>query len=82
MSGVSQKYGHILGVGTTVDADPGGKRGDTARCDLRTAVPPILNITTPKGAQSLGERQQPLRIPIWRSHWNWGQRSPAFSGVS
>ena len=80
MSGVGQKYGHILGVGTAIDADPGCKRGDTTRCNLRTAVPPILNITPPKGALSPGERWQPPRIPIWRSHQNWGWRSPAFSG--
>ena len=35
--------------------DPGGRRGGTARCDLRTAMPPILN-TTPQGnLESEGE---------------------------
>ena len=72
--------GHILGVGTAIDADPGGKRGGTAKCGLRTAVPPILSITPPEGAWSPGERQQPMRIPIWRNCQNWCQRSPAFSG--
>ena len=32
-------------------ADPGGGRGGTARCNLRTAVPLILNITPPKGLE-------------------------------
>ena len=57
----------------------GQKRGGATRCNLRTAVPPILNITPPEGTQSLGERWQLLRILIWRSFQNWGQRSPAFS---
>ena len=35
-------------------ANTGGRRGGTTRCDLRTAVAPIVNITPPKGTQSPG----------------------------
>ena len=36
--------------------DPGGGRGGTTRCNWRTALHPILNITPPKGTQeSRGE---------------------------
>ena len=80
MSGVGWRYGHILGVGTTVDAGQGDERGGAARCGLRTAMPPILSMTAPEGVLSLGERQLQLRIPTWRNHWNWGQRSHASSG--
>ena len=34
--------------------DPGGGRGGTTRCYLRTVGPPILNITPPKGTWSPG----------------------------
>ena len=40
---------------------------------------PYFEYHPPKGTQSPREKWQLLRIPIWRSHQNWGQRSPAFS---
>ena len=56
-----------------------GRRGGTTRCNLSTALHPILNITPPEGNWSPGERQQLLRILILRSCQNWSWRSPAFS---
>ena len=59
--------------------DPEVGREGTTQCDLRTALPPTLNTTPPEGTGSLAERQWLPRTPTWRSHQNWGQRSPAFS---
>ena len=75
----TEVHGCIQRVGTVVFMDPEGRSGDTTRCDLRNALPPTSNTTPPEGTQSQVERQWLLRTPIWRSHWNWGQRSPAFS---
>ena len=79
-SGVGQKYGHILGAGTAVDADLGDKRGGTTRHSQKTAMPPISSITLPKGVLSPKVMQHSLKISIWRNHQNLGQRSPASSG--
>ena len=78
--GVSPSWEHTPGVGTTRHMDPGGRKGDTARCTLRAAWPPTSNITLPEGIWSLAERQWLSKTLTWRSHWNWGQKSPASSG--
>ena len=43
--------------------DPEGRRGGTTRGNLRTALPPTLNITTPGGTQNLVERQWVTKDP-------------------
>ena len=77
--GVSLSSEHTPEVETARYMDPGGRKGGTTRCGLRAAWPPTLNITLPKGTQSPAERWWLLKTLNWRSHQNWGQRSPASS---
>ena len=67
-SGVGQRYGHIQRVESAMYVDPGGKRGGTARCDLRTALLPISNIIPPEGTQ------------IWQRGSGYG--GPPFGGAA
>ena len=43
--------------------NPGGRRGGTARCDLRTALHPILNITPPEGTWESGGEEATTEDP-------------------
>ena len=74
--GANQGWAHIPGVETAGYMNPGDRKGGTVRCSLKAAQPPILNKTLPGGIQSLAERWWLPKTLIWRSHWNWGQRSP------
>ena len=55
--------GTFEGVGTAVCVDPGGRRGGATRCHLRTARPPILNITPPKGGRGGSYEDPDLEEP-------------------
>ena len=51
-SGASQKHKPISKAGTTTDVDPGDRRGSNARYSWRTAMPPTLSTTLPRGVQN------------------------------
>ena len=56
--------------GTTADVNPGDRRGGTTRYSWRTAMPPTLNTTLPRGFQNLKKMRRPLKILILKIHQN------------